>query len=572
MDVFTALKQKLAILDVIGDSIALKKAGSYWKGPCPFHAEKTASFTVTPGKEIFYCFGCHASGDVIGFIARKENISQVEAADYLIEKYGLDIQRSPQNQPQQGSSYYAAWKFFATWCQTNLFAQHPAYRYIKERGLSDELIQRAMIGVSPTSSAGLNNLLKAAKNQNLVAADLLQAHILIETKHGLYLPFEDRLIFPINDVQGRTVGCGGRIYKNGDTRAKYYNSHEHQLFSKGTILYGLDQAKRAMHQEQKAILVEGYMDCLALWQTGFPYAVATLGTACTKEQLHTISRYAPCIYLMYDADDAGQKAMLRCVELCWHNSIDARIILLPTGEDPASLIAKNGAIQPLFARAKDLFAFYLQQLGHDFFAKPLHDRLQLIKAIIETIKKIENNITRHMLLQRAAQVFDMPLSVLTHENIRTRPIKTMATKTKKSAFIDKDIGALLLLIAHHELLNNEERSLCYQTISLASSLVTAHQQFFSKNPQGDFSSFFNSLQTADQQILNKFLTTIADDKVVAEKDQLLQHLRKKRWKEALSDVKLRLAHAQRMGESEAIKKILTEYTLLQQELLHKEAV
>jgi DNA primase len=584
LDIFTALKQKLPILDVVGDSVALKKAGSYFKGPCPFHAEKTASFTVTPGREIFYCFGCHASGDVISFVAKKENLTQAEAVEFLIERYGLDLPRgnSYRKELAEDETYVRAWHLFTQWAHQQLTPAHPAFSYLASRGIQPQTIMKAQLGVVPSSSQLIPKLLKAAQAQSLVAADLINAHIIFEGKKGLFTPFEDRIIFPIHQIHGKVVGCGGRVYRADDSRPKYYNSHEHALFNKGQLLYGLDVAKRAILEEQKVIVVEGYMDCIALWQDSLTYSVATLGTACTKEQLHQLSRYAQTAYFMYDGDNAGQKAMTKCAELCWQQGIEARIVMLPEGKDPASLVATTQPLKPLLGKAKDPFAFYLKQYGADFFARSLSERLSIVRDIVQMINKIEIPVTRHLLLQKAAIAFDLPLEVLApHEKnipvkktITAAPARIAKSPLRKQleSLSESDRLAAVLLLAHHRLLSADDQLLSYDVLGNVLPEIKDHRHFFAEQQSADFHTFFQSCSAEGKERISTLLSMVDEKKALERIDELRTYLRKKRWKEAIDTVKRKLAHAQKVGEEEAIKQILTEYTVLQQKLLHKEAV
>ena len=347
MNLFSYIKQRISILEVVGEYATLKKAGLYWKGCCPFHHERTPSFTVSPHKEIFYCFGCHVGGDVISFIGKIEHCSPLEAARHLAERHRIELpadinwEKSSDDQEAK-NAYYKTCAVFAAWCEKELQKNTPARRYIAERKITEHSIKEFSLGYCPAS---LKSLLSYAKDQNILAQNLKEAHIVMEGKQGLYSPFEERIIFPIRDHIGRFVGFGGRIFKEGDDRAKYYNSHDHALFNKGTTLFGLDRAKKAISQQEEAFLVEGYTDLIIMNQYGYTTTVATLGTACTQEHLNLLARYAQRLYIMYDGDAAGQNAIIRLAQLCWNAAIEPFVIFLNSQDDPATFLLSGGDLE-----------------------------------------------------------------------------------------------------------------------------------------------------------------------------------------------------------------------------------
>ena len=249
MNLFSFIKERISILDVINEYVTLKKTGGYHKGTCPFHHEKTASFTVSPDKQIFYCFGCHLSGDVISFIARIENCSQKDAAQLLVEKYDLQLPsnlsfETSEKNTEIKNHYFAVCKAFALWCHEQLLKNPVAQAYFKNRKFDTENFSYFTLGYFPSGNASISDLLYAMKRQSILPRDLIDAQILAEGRTTLYSPFEERLIFPIKDALGRYCGFGGRIFKEHDTRPKYYNSRENEYFIKGSLLFNLDKAKK----------------------------------------------------------------------------------------------------------------------------------------------------------------------------------------------------------------------------------------------------------------------------------------------------------------------------------------
>jgi DNA primase len=417
MNIFTFIKSRISIVDVINEYATLRKAGGYWKARCPFHHEKTGSFTVSPHKEIFYCFGCHKSGDVISFIADVENCSQIEAAKYIAERYQIELPEDLQSShsQQEKNHYQDICTTVADWCHEHLKKSPSVLAYLNQRDITEQSIDYFKIGYFPSGLIAIKNLIHEMKNQNILVDDLIEAAIIAQGKTVLYSPFEERIIFPIADTMGNYCGFGGRIFKPNDQRPKYYNSHENDFFSKGSLLFGLDMAKKAIQETGHVFLVEGYTDCVAMAQHGYRNAVATLGTACTLQHLKLLARYANDVYVLYDGDAAGKQAILRLTQLCWQANTELKVIELPEGEDPASFLEKEGDLKALIAQAQDIFGFFIASMGTNFKTKSLNERVNLTRKLLETIASVDDALKADMLLQQAASTLGMPLATLTRE-------------------------------------------------------------------------------------------------------------------------------------------------------------
>ena len=332
MSLFKFVKDNVAILDVISAYTTLKQAGHYWKGCCPFHSEKTASFTVSPHKNIFYCFGCHIGGDAIAFIEKIENCTPLQATEFLVERFSLTVPEEllskdhgkKVKQADEKKQYWDLCAYTALWCHQQLLKSESLQKYFAQRGIGANSINSFLLGFFPSGQYALKSLIDFVKTHNYLLDDLLAANIVSVTKGTIFSPLEDRIIFPIKDHLGRYCGFGGRIFKENDTRPKYYNSKENPYFSKGSLLFGFDLAKKNIQQTGTTFLVEGYIDCLAMVQHGFTNTIATLGTACNLDHLKTIARYSQSLYVLFDGDSAGQKAMLRLTELAWHVNLDLK--------------------------------------------------------------------------------------------------------------------------------------------------------------------------------------------------------------------------------------------------------
>lgn len=355
------LRSRLSIASVIGGRVRLQKRGRDHTGLCPFHKEKTPSFTVSEEKGFFHCFGCGAHGDVVGFVMRSDNLSFPEAVERLARDVGLQVPASTPEERQreeQRATLHSALEAAAAWFEAQLRAGigRPGLDYFKRRGLQDETIARFRLGYAPDSRSGLKDALAKA---GIGEALMLDSGLIIRPEEGrtTYDRFRGRVMFPIADRRGRVIAFGGRILDQGEP--KYLNSPETALFHKGRTLYGQAQAARAARESGEIVVCEGYMDVIALAEAGFAGAVAPLGTALTEGQIAELWRLAPEPILCFDGDAAGQRAAARAVERALpllQPGKSLRFAVLPPGEDPDTLIRARGpaAMREVLAEARPL--------------------------------------------------------------------------------------------------------------------------------------------------------------------------------------------------------------------------
>ena len=585
MNLFSYLKTRIAILDVVSEYATLKKAGLYWKGQCPFHAEKTASFTVSPHKEIFYCFGCHVGGDVIAFIARKEQCSQIEAAKHLIERYQIELPSTLANDLGSSSSddkrYYQICQVVAQWCHTQLLKSADAFSYCSKRNITKKSIIDFNLGYFPGGLAHVKRFTNDMAKENILVDDLLEAHILSKGKNILFSPFEERIIFPITDHLGRFCGFGGRIFKPNDTRPKYYNSHENEHFAKGHLLFGLDKAKKDIQQSGSVFLVEGYTDCIMMVQYGYANTVATLGTACTVDHLTALSRYAQQLYVLYDGDNAGQQAILRIGQLCWQASIDLKVIRLESTDDPASFLTKSLSLEPYIAQAKDIFAFFIETLGADFSKQPLAGKLQVTRKILEMIQKLDEPLKQDILLQNASKHLEIPFESLKKElrrlNGTSSPVKLPASigltplqqaKTEGGAITTLENKIFFSIMNNIQLINkdNEEFLITYLPHPLCDILKKLQEERKKASTLG-FIQFFEMLDHNDQQLVSKTILENQEDVRASLFEQLLTQLQKKHWKLIVNNIKIKLEAAKKIGNDAEVALLVRNFTDLQKKII-----
>jgi DNA primase len=585
MNIFTFLKARISILDVVSQYATLKKAGGYWKGRCPFHHEKTGSFTVSPHREIFYCFGCHSGGDVIAFIAKAEQISPIEAAKMLADRYNLELPQDisfgeSDQEIERKNRYHDLCKVVSLWCHEQLLASHTVLTYLKQRGITEQSIRTFLIGFFPGGLHGTKACLQAGQKEHFLPRDFVESHILSEGKTVLYSPFEDRIIFPIRDNLGRFCGFGGRTYKSTDTRAKYYNSKETDHFAKGSLLFGLDAAKKAIQQTGNVILVEGYMDCIAMHQHGFANTVATLGTACTSAHLKLLARYAQRLLVAYDGDDAGRQAALRMTELCWQVGIELRVVRMPNGQDPASLLHEKGDMTSLLEQAQDIFLFFIESLGANFARKSLSEKVQLARRIIDVIATIDDPLKQDLLLQQAADHLRIPFDALRGELARvhakqTAPAAQEGTdiqpsnddvKEQTAPALEKRI--LCAILNNIQLFNNgnEKYLLNYMPGPFRAILKRIHE--LQASGRGfDFAHFFETLNSQQQQYVSKLLLEHDETVDMQAFDRLLLQLQKRQWKIIVRTITAQLDDAKRNQDEEKVQEILRDFSELKQRII-----
>ena len=581
MNIFSFIKERISILDVVNEYVTLKRAGGYHKGTCPFHHEKTASFTVSPDKQIFYCFGCHISGDVISFIAKMENCSPKDAAQLLAEKYNIELPHSlsfesPEKSTENKNHYFAICKAVALWCHEQLLKSSTAQSYFQRRGFTAENFSYFTIGYFPSGNAAISDLLYAMKRQSILAQDLIDAQILSEGRTTLYSPFEERLIFPIKDSISRFCGFGGRTFKEHDTRPKYYNSRENEYFIKGSLLFNLDKAKKSIQESGKIFLVEGYTDCMAMTQYGYPNTVATLGTACTLEHLKQLARYAEHIFVVYDNDNAGKTAVLRLTELCWQVNLELKVIKLPHNEDPASFFSGNkGNFQSLISGAEDIFQFLLSSIGHNFLSKPLSQKIQTMRSFLNVISNISDSLKKDILLQKAAKAFDISFESLKHELDRIQEKEVAPAQSNQIVVKDNAEPVSLLekrifcaIMNNIQLFSGESRLQIIKYLpSPLRDILAQLKETKEKTETVTFGYFFDTLNERNKQYVSKLL--LEEDEIVDNTafDKLLEQLQKKQWKMIVQHIKAQLAQAKQQGNTEKVALILQDFMELQNKLI-----
>lgn len=435
------------IEEVVADYVTLHKRGSNLIGLCPFHTEKTGSFTVSPSKGIYKCFGCGKSGHAIGFVMDIEKCSYVDAVKQVAKKYHIEIeerQLTEQEQQRQDDreSMSAVNEFCNKWFQRQLKeteeGQAIGLAYFHERGLRDDAIAAFQLGYSPEKG---NQLAVALKKQGFTEKYITNDP---ETRIGvgvcgrsedgrIYDRFRDRVMFPIFSISGKVMGFAGRIMRNKENTGKYTNSPESIVYSKRKQLYGLYQAKSEISRQNLCYLVEGQMDVISMYQSGIKNVVASGGTALTEEQIQLIARLTQNIVVLYDGDKAGIHAALRGIDMFLENGFNVKVVLLPDGEDPDSYAQSHNAsdfIEYIDSHKTDFIRFKIQLLQEQMKDDP-NQYAGVIHSVVESVALIPDMITRQVYLKDAAQRLHVEYTLLAKELVRQRAEKTSQWKKEQ---------------------------------------------------------------------------------------------------------------------------------------------
>ncbi|MEW6061024.1 MAG: DNA primase [Bacteroidota bacterium] len=414
------IRNSTDIVEYIGSFVRLKKRGKDYVGLCPFHNEKTPSFTVSATKQLFYCFGCHRGGDVVKFVMEYDKASYIEALETLAERAGIAITRTEEayESASETEKLYNAMSFAARFFYTNLTKTPEgefAMEYFRNRGFTNQTITTFGLGYS---LRGWDALIAKAEEEK-ISPDVLEKVGLVRRRddHTLYDVFRGRAMFPIFNTTGRVIAFGARKLYDDDTLGKYINSSETPIYHKSKVLYGLSQAKETIRQRDFVVVVEGYADLISVFQAGTKNIVASSGTALTKEQVQLISRYTKNITLVYDADSAGANAMLRGVDLILEGGLDVRIAQLPEGEDPDSFVQKQGgdAFEELLKKAVTFIDFKANEYRRAGKFETPEGRTEVVRALVQSIAKIPDHLKRAFFIKDVAERYDLYESTLYNE-------------------------------------------------------------------------------------------------------------------------------------------------------------
>jgi DNA primase len=486
------LLARVDIVDVIDSRVQLKKTGREYQACCPFHNEKTPSFTVSPDKQFYHCFGCGAHGTALGFLMDYEHMDFVEAVEELAAGVGLQVPRE-QGESGQEHGYHALYEVMEKIARyySRQLRQHSqssrATDYLKGRGLSGEIAAQFELGFAPP---GWDNLMTAMADVGVNAEQLLKVGMLVKKDQGgFYDRFRDRIMFPIRDTRGRVIAFGGRQLDKDETGPKYLNSPETPIFHKGRELYGLYQARKAERKLERLLVVEGYMDVVSLAQFGVRNAVATLGTATTRDHLERLFRVVPQVIFCFDGDRAGRQAAWRALENALPVLSEGRQInfmFLPEGEDPDTLVRQEGqaGFEARMAQAIPFSEYFFGEISAAVDLGSTEGRARIVEKARPLLKKLPEGVFRHMMATRLAEIAHISPTMLTDLGAASTPKTTQVRPGSGGGQGPSMVRQAIRMLLHRPVLAKfiEGEILLEELDSPGLPLLRQLVEFISENP------------------------------------------------------------------------------------------
>ncbi|MFA4948295.1 MAG: DNA primase [Candidatus Krumholzibacteriia bacterium] len=434
--VIEEIRERTDIVQLVGSYLDLKKAGRNFKALCPFHGEKTASFTVNPEKQIYHCFGCGKGGNAFHFLMEYEGVGFIEAVARLAKDLGIDVARYSVegDRKEKLEPYYRAMdfavRFYARMLGEDAGAD-AARRYLDRREIGADIREEFSLGFAPS---GWDALYRSAMDKGLSRDILLDLNLVMKSRGGSGYRdyFRNRIMFPIESLSNRFVGLAGRVMD--DSEPKYLNTTESPIYYKGKMLYGLNHSKEGIRKDKSAIIVEGYMDYLMLWKNGFRNVCAVCGTSFTQDQGRLLARYANHVYIINDGDRAGMRASVRAADELLIVGLDSNVVVLPEGEDPDSFVRKRGAdeLRVFMRSAPHYFAFLKNEAlsGN----RTTYRKNQVIKHLLGALSSVTDRVRQELYIQEISSLFDVQVSALrsgltTRKQVEKAPEKSLETES-----------------------------------------------------------------------------------------------------------------------------------------------
>lgn len=584
-EIVAQVLERCDIVEIVGGYIPLKRAGRNFKALCPFHHEKSSSFVVSADKQIYHCFGCGAGGNAIGFVMQQERLEFPEAVRFLADKVGIVI---PESSPGAGQATALKQEIFklnelaVEYFHQNLLTKkdapvEAAREYLKERGIRLEDVKQFKLGFALDEWDGLYSFLRS-KNVDLKLVERSGLVVPRESKEGYYDRFRDRIVFPIFDVKSQCIGFGARTMKD-DKGAKYINSPDTPVYTKGQHLFGLQLTRHAVAKKDFVIVVEGYMDMILPFQYGVDNIVASLGTALTTEQIRLLRRYTDNVVMLYDADAAGQAAMVRSLDLLIEQDMNVRVANLASGEDPDSYIRKFGLgeFDKRIQAAQSLFDFKLQWLSAQFDPKNIEQRAEICNQMLATIYKMNNEIVRFGYLKQLGERLGLPEQILLKEGKKIEISQAKQAKpevkppTVKPAAL-RPLNAierqvLSLLINDTGLIRSAKASITLSEFEDSRTRIILEKLFEFEGDVEDFSvsSFLNSFDDPEVQKVILNISAQEDfpglNPVRVLEDSILR-IKKDRLKEKRQSLSELIRQAEVSGDAGRLEDLMKEFNRL----------
>ncbi len=512
--------ERASIVEVISEYLPLKRRGANHVALCPFHAEKTPSFTVNEDKRLFYCFGCQAGGSVITFLMKQEGVGFTDAVRILARRYGIELKEYGTARDRQREVLLRALALSEHFYHEALKAREGrrAREYLEGRGIGEEAIDRFRIGYAPAGAERLCGYLK----KNGMSSTILEKTGFIKNRNGRhYSIFVNRIIFPIRDVRGRTVGFGGRIIDGGEP--KYLNSSDSEFFRKGNILYGLYEAKEAIRRNQRVFVVEGYFDLITLHMAGLKETVATMGTALTQNHIRTLRTYTTSIYTLFDGDEAGCRAALRGLATFIDEDVIPRVVLID-GTDPDEFVRKHGT-QRLLEKVDsgmELFEFFLTETEKRFRLDAADGKAQYLKEVVPHLKAMKDPVKReHYMSGVASRLGVSPQAV--YDALKSKDGRKRGQAEKTRGYDLTELTILKVILKRPELYDGrvEEALGCFKD-PLLKGVAEVVKKGFNDRTVRESSAL---AELADDDRIKAFITEAVlreDDGFMEEPERMLQ--------------------------------------------------
>ncbi len=595
-EVINRIRDRADIVEIIGAHLSLSKAGQHYKGLCPFHSEKTPSFTVSPSRQMFHCFGCGEGGNVFTFLMKIEGAAFPTVVRALGEKLGIRVEEKPvtpaaRQRAEQSERLVALNRAAADFFHRMLLddpAADPARAYLRDRGITAETIERFGIGYAPQSWDGLLKALSKSDKEgksgwtveDLAAAGLIVARDQAGRKpgdvSGYYDRFRGRVMLSIRDLQKRIIGFGGRVLDDGVP--KYLNSPETPLFRKGRTLYALESAREGIAREDQVVIVEGYFDAIALHQAGLTNVVATLGTALTPEHIDVIRRFTRRVVLLFDPDAAGVRAALRTLDLFLGAGLSVQVGSLPAGDDPDTFVRSRGveAFTALVQTAPSLLDFTVAGSLTTDRRGSVEERVRCVEEILALLQKLSNPVEKAAAIRHVADRLGMEEKVLL-ERYRSLPRKAASADEAPAAQIEtplpKDEEVLARLLLHEKLTPEMAAQLAADDFTdprVRQLIVFALE---GRDPQsGQGAIVVDELITRAQEdatcgslVRALSLSEMPYDDAGAAFRESLKALKLRRIADEIQEAKTAQAAASRAGQAETARTLLLRLNVLQQE-------
>lgn len=439
------IKARVDIVDLVSEYIRLKQSGTNWKALCPFHNEKSPSFMVSRDKQIWHCFGCSEGGDIFTFVQKIENMEFPEALRLLAQKAGIQLVASDPQLTSQRTRLYDVCATAANFWNSHLIESPDAQKardYLQRRKINDRTIGSFKIGYAPDS---WDATLKHLKGKGFTDEEIFLAGLTVKKERGqdFYDRFRDRVMFPINDVNGNAIGFSGRTLKIDEQGGKYINTPQTLLYNKSIVLFNLDRAKQEIKKQNMAIMVEGQMDVVSSVQSGVTNVIASSGTALTADQIKIIKRFTTTVAVAFDADEAGQSAAKRGIDVALSEDMNVRVIVLPSGKDPDECIRESAALwYEAVKKTQSFMEYYFDQTFKRHDSKTAEGKKEVGKILLAMIAKISNKIEQTHWLQKISEAINVPEAVLKEMLIKQR-VEKISGRAAVAATTPKDRATML---------------------------------------------------------------------------------------------------------------------------------